>query len=242
MPSQFVMFGLEGAGKTTLFFRLKISKWKDLTKDLKSLGPNHDLQKESEDPGYHYDEVDTCSQMGHVGLWDVPGNDAMIEMWPMFYRYVPVVAVLFVVDGGYDLSEELSAEEDEEERKKRLVQIAESTKNLEKARDLITRLLNEEELRLAAFVLIINDKREEIKVDRSNPESAQRKEKEEQEKEQWGREVADVLGVAEFTKSHGDKFRYFTLNLAEFKPDIADWGTIMTHVRTVYVESGRETV
>lgn len=225
---QFVMLGLEGAGKTTFFFRLKFgNKWKDLTKDLKG-DADHSVC-----PGYMYDEVDTASQMGSVGIWDVPGNSSMIELWPQFYRYVSVVAIFFVVDGGFDLLREEDGEGRDEDAKA----VRKNLEELDKARELIHRLLYEDELRLSAFVLLINDKRDP-KQERLDGKDEKLKAAREKKKEDCENCVKEVLGVKEASKN--EKFMCKTMNLSQFSTDDSEWGKIMNFVRTVYVESGRD--
>merc|ERR1719401_2468812 len=90
------------------------------------------------DPGYHYEEL-YHNSMGRYGIWDVPGNEAYVRMWPMFYRYVNITAVIFVVDVKPDY-----------------VTTPEGENRIAKARRLMRFLLNEDELRVAAFVLILN--------------------------------------------------------------------------------------
>lgn len=131
---QFVMFGLEKAGKTTLLWRLKFPQWK--RKDL--IKETQQLSNSGTDPGYHYENF-----KGHpgYGIWDVPGSPVMQQLWPLFYRYVHISAVLFVVDASI-------LDDGDPVQFKKIVQ----------ARQHIHHLLNEAELQGSAFVLIINDR------------------------------------------------------------------------------------
>merc|ERR1711972_470079 len=86
------------------------------------------------DPSYHYEEMSSMSMK--YGIWEVPGNEVMMRMWPMFYRYVRISAVLFVVDV---YSEHWS-----------------DVETVTANRYWMNLLLNEDELRTAAFVLILN--------------------------------------------------------------------------------------
>merc|ERR1712217_130759 len=102
-----------------------------------------------EDPGYHYEEMASVSKLKKYGIWDVPGTAEMVGLWPMFYRYIKVCAILFVVDG----SEEF-------------------TKRGDKLTDvgrLLSKLLNEDELRTSTFILIINDKDTRPDAQRKEP-------------------------------------------------------------------------
>eukprot|EP00928_Gymnodinium_smaydae_P080731 TRINITY_DN64377_c0_g1_i1.p1 TRINITY_DN64377_c0_g1~~TRINITY_DN64377_c0_g1_i1.p1 ORF type:complete len:217 (+),score=44.82 TRINITY_DN64377_c0_g1_i1:156-806(+) len=130
-PHQIVMLGPAEAGKTTLLYRLKIPRWHNIIDDLQRL---HDTENRLWDPGYHYEELSTGS-LKKFGIWDVPGSESMMPMWPLFYRYVQVTAVIFVVDGS------------------------EAPEKLPKAKRQMYHLLNEDELRSAAFILIVNQKR-----------------------------------------------------------------------------------
>uniref|UniRef100_A0A7S2VL33 ADP-ribosylation factor n=1 Tax=Zooxanthella nutricula TaxID=1333877 RepID=A0A7S2VL33_9DINO len=129
-PDQIVMFGLEGSGKTTFLYRLKLPGWSTITTALE------EVRQAGDDPGYHYEEF-TSPYLRSFGIWDVPGSAAMIPLWPMFYRYVKVEAVFFVVNG----SDAFLKKED---------------KITEIGRHIAT-LLNEDELRKSSFILIIND-------------------------------------------------------------------------------------
>lgn len=132
-PHQIIMFGLEGAGKTTLLYRLKVPGWTELRRDMQKA-----KEKESHwDCGYHYEEFRN-GRLGMYGMWDVPGSDDMIPLWHLFYRYVTVSAIIFVVDA--------SPEE------------AENVENIQKARRWLFFLLNEDEIRNAAFIVIVNER------------------------------------------------------------------------------------
>merc|ERR1712176_877961 len=86
------------------------------------------------DPAYHYEELNSAHFK--YGIWEIPGNEVFTRMWPMFYRYVRMSAVLFVVDAFSEHKEDVD--------------------RLTKARSWINFLLNEDEIRTAAFVLILN--------------------------------------------------------------------------------------
>merc|ERR1712113_779878 len=93
------------------------------------------MKKQNKDPCYHYEEM-TSKSLGQYGIWDIPGSEVMVRMWPMFYRYLRMTAVFFVVDAFSASKEDLD--------------------KIAQARHQIEFLLNEDELRTAAFVLIIN--------------------------------------------------------------------------------------
>eukprot|EP00403_Amphidinium_massartii_P006962 CAMPEP_0178373202 /NCGR_PEP_ID=MMETSP0689_2-20121128/1743_1 /TAXON_ID=160604 /ORGANISM="Amphidinium massartii, Strain CS-259" /LENGTH=192 /DNA_ID=CAMNT_0019993141 /DNA_START=193 /DNA_END=771 /DNA_ORIENTATION=+ len=93
--------------------------------------------EDNRDPGYHYEEL-TSRQLPKYAIWDVPGSEAMQNMWPMFYRYIEVSAILFVVDGSH-----------------------EGAQHLQTARSRIHYLFREDELQTSAFILIVNTKGQE---------------------------------------------------------------------------------
>lgn len=128
--SQIVMFGLENAGKTTLLYRLKVKDWKrqEIVKDMEVL--------KCMDPSYHYEEFPGSGSHKAYGIWDIPGGEVMRRMWPMFYRYLRISAVLFVVNTKDETVEDLE--------------------KMELNRRLLHFLLNEDELRCAAFVVVLN--------------------------------------------------------------------------------------
>lgn len=136
---QIVMFGPKGSGKTTLLYRLKIQAWKT-----DSMSHTIDNLSRS-DFGYHYEEFNHAV-LGSYGIWDVPGSPAMVRMWPSFYRYVNISSCLFVVDGSFFHAKQLGEESWEETMMSTKLQLH--------------RLLNEDELRMAAFFLIINTRGE----------------------------------------------------------------------------------
>mmetsp|Transcript_43890 Transcript_43890/g.78923 ORF Transcript_43890/g.78923 Transcript_43890/m.78923 type:complete len:243 (-) Transcript_43890:111-839(-) len=192
---QIVMFGQEGAGKTTLLYRLKLPLWpaNDMVKvigNLKTGGRTQDEHGDDaalaqmvrpSDPGYHYEDM---SEPGyHYGIWDVPGNEAMVRMWPLFYRYIRVVAVLYVIDASKTG--------------------AENIKMLATARRQIRFLLNEDELRAAAFFLICNI--------RSNDESDG-----DHEDDEFVETVEQEVGVPDIMNQAANKARFkkATLNVA----------------------------
>lgn len=129
------MYGLEGAGKTMLLYKLKLPHWQraQLIDDLKKLEMKEGMDG-SIDRGYHYEEFDKGGSFGKYGLWDIPGSAEMVPMWPVFYRYIPISGVIFVVDGA-----------DYEDVSKMM-----------KVRQHIEFLYNEPELALCGFLVLIN--------------------------------------------------------------------------------------
>merc|ERR1719487_1460426 len=80
------------------------------------------------DPGFHYEEF-TKSGILKYGMFDVPGNDQFRLLWPTFYRYIRISAVIFVVDA-------LEAQETEA-----------SNARVQQTRTCLLNLLAEDELR-----------------------------------------------------------------------------------------------
>eukprot|EP00386_Alphamonas_edax_P011367 GDKI01036057.1.p1 GENE.GDKI01036057.1~~GDKI01036057.1.p1 ORF type:complete len:224 (-),score=30.90 GDKI01036057.1:47-718(-) len=117
---QIVVLGLSGAGKTTLLYRLKLPQ------------ARNNIQFETPTKGFHYEEVRIGREI--FGVWDVPGSDAMKEMWPVFYRYVKVSAVIFVFN---------MTEKDKNEK-------------VREARERLCFLVNEDELRETVFCVLLN--------------------------------------------------------------------------------------
>jgi signal recognition particle receptor subunit beta len=135
---QILILGPASSGKTTLLYRLKIPSWKFVEMaDAPPFDPNADKRRE-EDPGYHYEEFTSRDGMEY-GVWDLPGDLWWQRLWPTFYRFQAVSAVIFVVDG-----------QDEDPL------------NLQRAKASFRQLLAEDELRNAAFVVIVNDKKRKL--------------------------------------------------------------------------------
>jgi len=134
-PKQVVMLGLAGAGKTTLLYTLLMGNKLQGEYNQKISKLVTDM-KEQGDISYHYEELPKT--MGHYGVWDVPGS--LSAVWPTFYRYIRITATIFVVNA----SEEAAGNESE----------------LRDAARVLKFLLNEDELRQAAFIVIINERPE----------------------------------------------------------------------------------
>jgi len=138
-PKQMVMLGLKGAGKTTLLYQLLMGglvqgEYKNINKlvsDMKGDGESKD-----DDISYHYEELTSkVPGLRKYGLWDVPGS--LSAVWPTFYRYIRITATIFVVNASKEATEKES--------------------ELREAKRVLAFLLNEDELRQAAFIVIINE-------------------------------------------------------------------------------------
>lgn len=199
---QFLMLGLENAGKSTLLYRLKIKDWKakEMVKDLDRLNKN----KAQLDPGYHYEEFSGDPTMKY-GIWDVPGSEVMRQQWPIFYRYVKITACIFVVDGL------VNAKPDEPNPQKKGQEDIE--RDIESARYWLHRLFGEDELRQSAIVLIINVKED---FSKGSHKSAEQKKQDEDRMKTAENALREMLGLSEILEDESNKKRFlqYTLNIA----------------------------
>lgn len=226
---QLVMFGTEGVGKTTLLYRLKIPGWRpdDLSKAIGGLKPGSSKDKEERgasgdgsmeagqarplDAGYHYEQI--IDTNGHYGIWDVPGNEAMVRMWPLFYRYIKVTACLYLVDASEKGSQDSGM--------------------LANARRQMRFLLNEDELRPAAFYLICNVRT------RSGEGGAHVAAEEEEE---FVETVKGELGVPEIMEqpAQASRFKAAALNLMHDNVEFAmKWSAIMKEINRIKLANNR---
>lgn len=139
---QFLILGLDKAGKTTLLYRLKIgTAWpeREMQEDMLNLrspapkkGSNDTNLLKSRDTGYHYEELGGPFS---YGAFEVAGTMAMRQMWKIFYTSIKIHGVIFVVDGTDDDFQRITS----------------AKKNLHF-------LMNEDELRQAVFIVIINQR------------------------------------------------------------------------------------
>lgn len=128
---QCLMYGMEGAGKTTLLYKLKCPEWKkeQVIKEIRY------IKAQKKDPSYHYEEFAGHSGM-RFGIWDIPGDEIPLNIGNMFYKYLRIHTVFFVVDTRREAIE--------------------NVEKMEETRRLFEFLLNEDELRMSAFILVYN--------------------------------------------------------------------------------------
>lgn len=218
---QVVMFGPQGSGKTTLLYKLKLPLWDahDITKDMTTLRIEPRPNERPRDPGYHYEEIDESRRLGRYGIWDVPGSDAFIRLWPMFYRYVNVSAVLYVVDAS-----------------KEAVNDAEKCAQ---ARRLMRFLLNEDELRMSAFILILNVHGNVAKGKKaSKPHEPAPGEYDPYE---YVETLKELLQVSKIEEEPWNKVRFksFAIDCADVSKSDPKWIQMIDDIYRVYLSIGR---
>mmetsp|Transcript_20196 Transcript_20196/g.36604 ORF Transcript_20196/g.36604 Transcript_20196/m.36604 type:complete len:246 (-) Transcript_20196:147-884(-) len=212
---QFLILGLQNAGKTTLLYRLKLgNSWKDMEHDLKAMREQKQVKQdkdaepqwEVEDAGYHYEET----ALG--GFWEVPGTPAMRQMWPSFYRAIKIHGVIFVVDG----SDKSDAKEE----------------NIELAKRSLHFLMNEDELRNAAFIVIINMRGDERQRDKSQRAAGEDKKSLDSTDEY----LHYRLGLHDLHPSCEWRFKRVTMNVLRLFTDRENekkWQEIEAHIKRV---------
>lgn len=232
---QFLMLGPAAAGKTTMLYKLKIDGWKK-----KEIIPQmHALRQDGpegcKDPAYHYEEFATSQ--GKYGIWEIPGYPVMQRMWPMFYRYLRMDAVIYVVDGFSHWPDFGRVPPPDAPRPVEPRNTPELAQEMFAAKRQMEFLLNEEELRCAAFVLVLN-------TNFPLPENLGKEdmEKDAQRKHDTLCEALfEMLGVSEF-REHGGwnsrRFHAVAFNCAEITRDHRKWQEVVNHIYTIYKDIG----
>eukprot|EP01068_Selenidium_serpulae_P005798 Selendium_serpulae@DN4186_c0_g1_i1.p1 len=116
---QVVLLGLDGAGKTTLLYRTYFAHWHDIASHMEPT------------VGFNYEEVNKLGMQ--IGVWDLAGRDSVRQLWPIFYKWIEVSAVVMLVS----LTDT------------RADRIAEVRRH-------IRLLVNEDELRNSYFAVVLN--------------------------------------------------------------------------------------
>jgi len=213
------MFGPEGSGKTTLLYKLRLPLWDahDLKKDITKLREPPRDNERPRDPGYHYEEIEESRRLGRYGIWDVPGSDAFIRLWPMFYRYVDVTAVLFVVDASKEG--------------------VENADKVAQARRLLRLLLNEDELRVAAFFLIINVRSR----DDGGKKAVHDKHAANQLDTEHVETLKEMLQVSAIEEEPWNKnrFKYFEIDCANVSTHDVKWIAMVDDIYRVFLSIGK---
>jgi len=214
---QCLMYGMEGSGKTTLLYKLKCPNWKkdQLIKEIAYIKNAH------KDPAYHYEEF--VSYRGFkYGVWDVPAQEIRLNLTNMFYKYLRISCVFFVVDTRQETAENMV--------------------KMEETRRLFEFLLNEDELRKCAFILIYNnfeDVSGNVQTSQSSSKTGAAGNKDaagEQStdsRQPYEDVIRNILGVEEVAQSaaHKTRFKEISLNCAEIHK--AKWDEVLSHLRGV---------
>lgn len=179
---QILILGLDGVGKTTLLYRLRLPSWKDIVDDVKEM--------RSQDLGYHYEELSRGAF--RVGMFDVPGTGAMRNVWNAFYHAMKIHCVIFIVDSS-----------DHEDAR------------IDLAKRHLNCLLNEDELQLACFAVIINERDGDAYDKEQNP-------------------LYYRLGLHELHSLTEWRVEHFIINIARIKGEEAnEWKPVMQHIKNV---------
>eukprot|EP00929_Paragymnodinium_shiwhaense_P001402 TRINITY_DN101633_c0_g1_i1.p1 TRINITY_DN101633_c0_g1~~TRINITY_DN101633_c0_g1_i1.p1 ORF type:complete len:244 (-),score=73.66 TRINITY_DN101633_c0_g1_i1:151-882(-) len=206
---QLLILGLDQAGKTTLLYRLKMGHaWESSEMKAKLLEMRTpDTAGYVQDAGYHFEEL---SYPFAYGAWDVPGTQASRQLWGDFYKSIKTHAVIYVVfvSAEKPKPEEMSAIEE---------RIQQSKKNLHL-------LLNEAELRRAAFCVILNQ--ESPRRDQHHAAGKLRA------KQDQAAELEYKLGLHDLHPSCAWRTKIFHMNILELTGESdATWKPVMEFVR-----------
>lgn len=208
---QCLMFGMEGAGKTTLLYKLKCPNWKkeQVIKEIRH------IKKTEKDPAYHYEEFPGTHGI-RFGIWDIPGDEIALNMGNMFYKYLRIHTVFFVVD-----------------TRKAAIQ---NVEKMEATKRLFEFLLNEDELRSAAFILVYNCFDDVAPSSQSSPgeDPAERFTERRRPEEQI---IREILGVQEVKECPQHKHRFFEKNLNCADVDRNEWSQVVDNMRHIIKDS-----
>jgi hypothetical protein len=209
---------MAGAGKTTFLYKLKCEGWKpeQIIKEMKYL---KDLGK---DPVYHYEEF--LGPRGFkYGIWDIPGSNVDLGLTNMFYKYLRIAAVFFMVDTRREFAEDYES--------------------VEKTKALFDFLLNEDELRNAAFVLIYNIRSTETTGKPNVPKKVSSDDAQTVPTEQldeciYEQAVKDMLQVEWVKAQPQHKHRFVEIRINASDPDRIKWNTeAILQIRAIQRES-----
>jgi len=213
---QCLLYGMEGSGKTTLLYKLKCPNWRkdQLIKDIKYIKDAH------KDPAYHYEEF--VGYRGfRYGIWDIPADEVQLNLTNVFYKFLRVSCVFFVVDTRKETAEDLE--------------------KIERTRRLFEFLLNEDELRGTAFVLIYNnyddfDGTASVKplpaAKMDNATKSVGVKNEGHALTAYANAVREMLGVEQMLESPAHSKRLFEISINCADVDVAHWnGKVIEFVR-----------
>jgi ADP-ribosylation factor protein 6 len=208
---QLLILGLEQAGKTTLLYRLRLGKECPAEDEMRRMREFKERREKGdvkervvwqapEDHGYHYEVLQRPLE---CGIWEVPGTPALRHVWKSFYRNIRIHGIIFVVDK--------SREDDD--------------RYVDEARKEIHFLMNEDELRKAVFVVIMNDKQTGKRAKAAAAAKGSSREDEEDM-------LSYKLGLHDLHPCCKWKVKYWTLDVSELKEaglsqsrwnEIAEW-------------------
>lgn len=241
----FLMLGLDKAGKTTLLYRLKCKGWDEveMVEDMRVMRewskktPEGKESTEEEtaiveagaeaaeedvveiapdDSGYHYEEF---QRLYSLGIWEIPGSEAMRHVWSTIYRTIKIHGVFFVVNAD-DASDADPA--------------SEGAARIDLARRLLHALMNEDELRLAAFAVIINLRMDPPPEQLKNKDKANEiraKHQELRDSVLVGKQLFYRLGLHTVHKQVSDRLRDFTMDVLTIHETHKQWTTVLEHMR-----------
>lgn len=226
---QCVMYGERGAGKTTLLYRLKCPNWKKE----QLISQMENLKKADKDPSYHYEVL--SSSLLTYGIWEIPGDEIRLDLTSMFYKYLKVSVVFFVVDTRR--------------------QSVEDTALMERTRNLFDFLLHEQELRMCAFILVLNkfntganaekteaptdSLRETAKAKKGIPRIPVDVQAAESKWTKTEQIVRDYLGVEEVLAStaHQHRFKEVAIDCAGVMRTGTEWLGVLSHIAAYLKDS-----
>jgi hypothetical protein len=154
------------------------------------------------DPCYHYEEFMSAKENLSYALWDLPGGPAWHKLWPTFYRFMTVAAVVFIVDGN---------EED--------------PLKIEDGKAMFRQLLGEDELRDAAFCVIVNDK-SELRKDGTKKSYRNNKD------DHWKYELGVAEDALTIHRSMESSVFYTIIDVKEVKgAEDLQWQKVLFHIK-----------
>lgn len=217
---QCLMYGMEGSGKTTLLYKLKCPNWKkdQVIKEIKYIKDAH------KDPAYHYEEF-VGPRSFKYGIWDIPAMEVRLNLTNMFYKFLRISCVLFVVDTREETAQDLE--------------------KMERTRMLFEYLLNEDELRRCAFILIYNNTYEDVNGEATpTPHKTvpslhknAAAEKTTQSRSPYENAIREMLGIEEVLEAPQHKTRFYEVSLNCADVDKVTWDKVLEHMRGVIKDS-----
>merc|ERR1719330_1260346 len=144
------------------------------------------------DPGYHCEEF---HKIFHHCIWDIPGTDAMRRLWPCFYKGMKVHGVIFLVNPS------------------------ESDDRFKLAKHHLHVLLQEVELRLACFCIVVNNRDHENETRQGGRAQHLRNRASDTESNHEMDEIWYKLGLHEVSEEQRWRVQPFTFNVLGLRSD-----------------------